>query len=419
MRPDEPFDPNRSSADPNFKSQFEYDIASAVQRQKSFYYQVSLPHYRDEKFLEKGLKRYKMYLYLKSLYNEEFLVPCYDIDVIWHTHQVKPREYGLETKSIVGYLLPHDDDVNDRSPGSKLRNSEDMTVTLWSKTYGSFKPFQSSGAMFRGESPKGKLWDIPKDVQKDLVKGDHFFLSLGANPDPIQSQQEVNGGAGKAGIIAWKFSDAKKICLKKYHAKQFTDPENGEICLKITLGLSQEGFYPFSREESTISVSDIAKSSKKSNNTKNNNELQFKMPVSMHGSNRIRFDELNSVSIEYEIVQHGKATFCFCGEYEKTRVAGKWESNITNDQCNRKYFIDSNTSSMELETTDLLGSGNLVVPVTIDKLSNQPVWKKLSIKPGTFYDCVIPEHVESLWGPVPLNRLPENVDNQCKAVTHE
>ena len=41
------------------------------------------------------------------------------------------------------------------------------------------------------------------------------------------------------------------------------------------------------------------------------------------------------------------------------------------------------------------------------------------IKPGSFYDAIIPETVQSLWGPVPLERLPEGVDNTCRAVTHD
>ena len=41
------------------------------------------------------------------------------------------------------------------------------------------------------------------------------------------------------------------------------------------------------------------------------------------------------------------------------------------------------------------------------------------IKPGTFHDAIIPETVQSLWGPVPLERLPEGVDNICRAVTHD
>ena len=37
---------------------------------------------------------------------------------------------------------------------------------------------------------------------------------------------------------------------------------------------------------------------------------------------------------------------------------------------------------------------------------------------GSFYDCIIPEDVESLWGPIPLQKLPRGVDNSCRAVTH-
>jgi len=40
------------------------------------------------------------------------------------------------------------------------------------------------------------------------------------------------------------------------------------------------------------------------------------------------------------------------------------------------------------------------------------------IQPGTFSDCIIPETVESLWGPVPLQKLPQGVDNNCRAVVH-
>ena len=41
-----------------------------------------------------------------------------------------------------------------------------------------------------------------------------------------------------------------------------------------------------------------------------------------------------------------------------------------------------------------------------------------SIQEGAFYNCVMPENVESLWGPIPLPRLPSGVDNTCRAVTH-
>ena len=46
--------------------------------------------------------RYKMYLHLKKKNPKTFLVPCYDIDLVWHAHQVHPQagESNLQTKSF-------------------------------------------------------------------------------------------------------------------------------------------------------------------------------------------------------------------------------------------------------------------------------------------------------------------------------
>ena len=57
------------------------------------------------------------------------------------------------------------------------------------------------------------------------------------------------------------------------------------------------------------------------------------------------------------------------------------------------------------------------------KISNERFGKPrdsvgFSIMVGAFYDCIIPEDVESLWGPIPLQKLPPGVDNSCRAVTH-
>ena len=61
-----------------------------------------------------ALKRYAMYLYLKKQHPDKFLVPCYDMDLVWHTHQVHPVEYQRDTAAILGFVLKHDDSVNDR-----------------------------------------------------------------------------------------------------------------------------------------------------------------------------------------------------------------------------------------------------------------------------------------------------------------
>jgi hypothetical protein len=72
-----------SSPNPNVETtKITYDIKSAALRQGSFYYQVSLDHFRDPDFMEDALRRYRMYLFLKRLHTQTFLVPCYDIDLV-------------------------------------------------------------------------------------------------------------------------------------------------------------------------------------------------------------------------------------------------------------------------------------------------------------------------------------------------
>ena len=51
----------------------------------------------DEKFLHEALIRYKRYLCLKKLNKATFLVPCYDIDLMWHAHQVLLDTFGNTT----------------------------------------------------------------------------------------------------------------------------------------------------------------------------------------------------------------------------------------------------------------------------------------------------------------------------------
>ena len=123
------------------------------------------------------LFRYKMYLCLKSLYPEEFLVPCYDMDVCWHTHQIQPILYQNETKAILGHVLPHDDSVNDRTPGSKLNNSEEITRKLWKKTFN--QDFSRPGSMYRGMPPNGRLFSLNDSAfQNDLLMGESYSIDF-------------------------------------------------------------------------------------------------------------------------------------------------------------------------------------------------------------------------------------------------
>ena len=155
LYPPEPFEVDLTapvSNVPHFKTRIRYDIAAACSRQRTFNYQVSLPHYGDKKFLTRAMERYKQHLLLKKQNPDMFLVPCYDFDLIWHAHQVHPLIYKNDTTQILGRLLKHDDSVNDRRPGSKLIKSDQTTREKWKEAG---QEFAVNGAMFRGEPPLG------------------------------------------------------------------------------------------------------------------------------------------------------------------------------------------------------------------------------------------------------------------------
>ena len=159
--PLEPFDVlkekcSKWSKPKHFKTKLSYDIASAVKRQAPFYYQVSLPHYKtDKQFLDDAVVRYLKFLKLKQANPKLFIVPTLDIDLMWHTHQVHPLSYVIDCKVILGSILPHDDDVDDRSSDSKLTKSYEETKKLWKSMFE--EEYAKPGAMWRGESPVGKL----------------------------------------------------------------------------------------------------------------------------------------------------------------------------------------------------------------------------------------------------------------------
>lgn len=144
--------------DSEFKSELKYDIRAAAGRQSLFYYNVSLPHYRDRQFITKCVLRYQQFLFLKRKQGKVFLVPCYDNDLAWHTHQLFPLLYRQDTERILGRVLNHDDSTDDRSPGSVLNLSYANTCKLWNEAFG--ENYSSPGAMYRGPTSRGTMSDF-------------------------------------------------------------------------------------------------------------------------------------------------------------------------------------------------------------------------------------------------------------------
>jgi hypothetical protein len=127
--------------------------------------QISLPHYTAPRFLSDAIDRYLNFLQLKQTYPDQFLTPCYDFDIVWHTHQVHPADYNRvnisppsfcyklpfghfqDCVAIFGTILKHDDSVNDRAKGSKLLRGEAITKKAWAAHFKD--SFWRRGCMYR------------------------------------------------------------------------------------------------------------------------------------------------------------------------------------------------------------------------------------------------------------------------------
>eukprot|EP00961_Rhodomonas_salina_P042210 567285-Rhodomonas_salina.2 len=78
-----------------------------------------------------------------------FIVPTYDMDLMWHTHLAFPCNYEQTCLLLAGFAVRHDHSVNDRAAGSKLLIAN--TRQLFEKAYGYKR--DKVGGMSNGEPP--------------------------------------------------------------------------------------------------------------------------------------------------------------------------------------------------------------------------------------------------------------------------
>lgn len=128
----------------------------------------------NEIFLQEAVARYKGFLYLIKSNREKsikrFCVPTYDIDLIWHSHQLHPLSYCKDLKKVLGMVLEHDDMDSDRTKGKKLDNGFSGTTKQWEDTFGT--RYWKAGAMYRGNGPSPLMlssYSASTDMIKDVV----------------------------------------------------------------------------------------------------------------------------------------------------------------------------------------------------------------------------------------------------------
>ena len=111
----------------DFKSDLLINLKEAAKRQLDFYYQVSLPHFQNIEYLRLGFDRYEKFLYLKKRNPSMFIVPCYLIYLIWHTHQLAPFAFDADTQKIFGQLFNNKDTTNQIDYWTKLTKVYSMS----------------------------------------------------------------------------------------------------------------------------------------------------------------------------------------------------------------------------------------------------------------------------------------------------
>lgn len=146
----------------------------------------------NDLFLVGALARYKGFLHLirrnreKSL--KRFCVPTYDIDLIWHSHQLHPVSYCKDLNELLGKVLEHDDTDSDRTKGMKLDVGFSGTTKQWEETFGT--RYWRAGAMYRGSAPT-PVTDTPflsNMIKKKIVESNEYKKIL---PQPEVKFVEV------------------------------------------------------------------------------------------------------------------------------------------------------------------------------------------------------------------------------------
>ncbi|KAK7489680.1 hypothetical protein BaRGS_00019075 [Batillaria attramentaria] len=157
--PQEPFnlelEPGLYFSDDDVPSRLSCDVIASAHAQRVFYYQVSLPHYRDTEFLKASEVRYKKFLFLQQHNPETLLVPCHDMDLMWHTHLLHPLAYKIDMETILCRTLSHGVVLDDPNSCPEVTEAFGETRNLWRKTFET--NFEVCGGIHRGLPTAGRL----------------------------------------------------------------------------------------------------------------------------------------------------------------------------------------------------------------------------------------------------------------------
>lgn len=251
--------------------------------------------------------------------------------------------------------------------------------------------------MFRGNPPYGRLHPLTDTYQKALLLPREIDVqiekiqvsSLPADhplPEEAILRMSLETKSGKDAKIL------KKGCVLKQTSSN--GDQNGEP-FEITADKPGDPLVKFSviQDDFPKLKVKLDKAKKKTafpGFSKSRNSLATSVsPIDLYGllpKNRADLStEPTDICLSHELLTNGKNSQQPPDSGENHR-ADKVETTLTLEMSNERFGKPKDTS--------------------------------FQIMLGAFYDCIIPEDIESLWGPIPLQKLPPGIDNKCRAVTH-
>ena len=274
--------------------------------------------------------------------------------------QVHPQEYNTDMVAILGFVLKHDDSVNDRSEGSKLNNADEVTRRLWMEEFN--VPFARPGSMFRGNPPQGKLFSITTDFQRSLL---------------APREMDVT-------VSSVKITDLPKL-------------DETSIVLSVQLE-TDEGSQKLNKKKKTELYNNLL-------NLSDENELEVKNP---EGLLQFTATHTNQPKINIKAVKPGKkssvAAWFGCNPRNESVAQSECpidvfslaKNNIRQENClvqPETTVTVSHRMATNAKIPDYKHDKYLPTEVTIS-MANERLGQQaevvFSIQEGSFYNCVMP-----------------------------
>lgn len=126
--PEEPFEISKDTCTADTetheeKMELSRRLENYAFKERHFYYQVSLPHFRKEKFIATAIKRYKRFLCLVKNLKQKMDVSS-DIELIWRSHILHSKSYTDDCIKWFGFVLNHSFQDLERLPALETIHDE-------------------------------------------------------------------------------------------------------------------------------------------------------------------------------------------------------------------------------------------------------------------------------------------------------